>query len=105
VLTLGLNSFKDARTGVGITDSLEEVRFGSLEVAVSCAEGFEEPKYLLAIFDALLGVNEGYLAAFGVVGSEEGRPAPVLVNGSEFVREVVDVRETGIESKPSCWRK
>jgi hypothetical protein len=60
---------------------------------------------LLPILDALLGVDEGYLATIGLIGCEEGRPTPVLVDGGEFIGQVVDVCETAIKSKSSCWRE
>jgi hypothetical protein len=91
VLTLTLNSFQNVRAAVGITDSLEEVPFCSLKVVIGCAEGFKESEYLLPILDALLGVDEGYLSTVGLVGCEERRPAPFLVDGGELVGDVVDV--------------
>jgi len=91
VLALGLDSFEDVWTSVGIIDSLEEIRFCSLDVVVCHAESFEESEYLLAVLDALLRVNDGYLTAFRMVGSEERGSSPVPVNGSNFVGEVVDV--------------
>jgi hypothetical protein len=91
VLTLALESFENVRAAIGITDTLEEVLFCNLNVVIGCAEGFEESEYLLPILDALLGVDEGYLSTVGLVGCEERRPAPFLVDGGELVGDVVDV--------------
>ncbi len=61
---------------------------------------------MLAVFDALLGVDKCYLTPLGMVGTEEGGTAPVLVDSGEFVGKVVDVCQTRVESKTARrWKR
>lgn len=67
-------------------------------VGVGRAEGFEELEDLLPVLDALGGVDERYVPSVRVVGVEEGRTAPALVDGGKLVSEVVYVAKAGIEA-------
>jgi hypothetical protein len=43
------------------------------------------------------------LASLCLVGLQKGRPTPVLVQGGEFVGEVVHVCNAAVETEPAGW--
>ena len=66
---------------------------------------FEQGEYLLAVLDALLRVYFCHVSSIAPVSVKELLAAPSVVYGSDLVCEVVNIGETGIESKTTSGRK
>jgi hypothetical protein len=55
-----------------VRDRPEEILLPLCDVAVGRTEGLKEPEDLLAVLDALRGVDERYVPSLRVVGVKEG---------------------------------